>query len=131
MGVIFANLLLIFGMLLPSALDHYQLEIQENMQAKYQYMLSGPASVSSGNKLDGMISLLEYYMDTRTDNKDAEKFSAYSLNTMPGKYKSEEIVLYGVEPESQYIHADLSGDGVYISSAYADKFRIKEGDIII
>ncbi len=129
-GVIFANLLLFFGMLLPSALDHYQLEIQENMLAKYQYMLSVPASVSSGNKLDGMISLLEYYMDTRTDNKDAEKFSAYSLNTMPGKYKSEEIVLYGVEPDSQYIHADLSGDGVYISSAYADKFRIKKGDII-
>ena len=130
-GVIFANLLLFFGMLLPSALDHYQLEIQENMLAKYQYMLSVPASVSSGNKLDGMISLLEYYMDTRTDNKDAEKFSAYSLNTMPGKYKSEEIVLYGVEPESQYIHADLSGDGVYISSVYADKFRIKEGHTII
>lgn len=129
-GVIFANLLLFFGMLLPSALDHYQLEIQENMLAKYQYMLSVPASVSSGNKLDGMLSLLEYYMDTRTDNKDAEKFSAYSLNTMPGKYKSEEIVLYGVEPDSQYIHADLSGDGVYISSAYADKFRIKKGDII-
>ncbi len=56
-GVIFANLLLFFGMLLPSALDHYQLEIQENMLAKYQYMLSVPASVSSGNKLDGMISL--------------------------------------------------------------------------
>ena len=128
--VIFANLLLFFGMLLPSALDHYQLEIQGNMLAKYQYMLSVPASVSSGNKLDGMLSLLEYYMDTRTDNKDAEKFSAYSLNTMPGKYKSEEIVLYGVEPDSQYIHADLSGDGVYISSAYADKFRIKKGDII-
>ena len=130
-GIVFANLLLMFGLLLPSALDHYQMEIQENMLAKYQYMLSVPASVSSGNKLDGMISLLEYYMDTRTDNKDAEKFSAYSLNTMPGKYKSEEIVLYGVEPESQYIHADLSGDGVYISSAYADKFRIKEGDTII
>ena len=129
-GVIFANLLLFFGMLLPSALDHYQLEIQGNMLAKYQYMLSVPASVSSGNKLDGMLSLLEYYMDTRTDNKDAEKFSAYSLNTMPGKYKSEEIVLYGVEPDSQYIYADLSGDGVYISSAYADKFRIKKGDII-
>ena len=129
-GVIFANLLLFFGMLLPSALDHYQQEIQDNMLAKYQYMLSVPASVSSGNKLDGMLSLLEYYMDTRTDNKDAEKFSAYSLNTLPGKYKSEEILLYGAEPESQYIHADLSGDGVYISSAYADKYRIKKGDTI-
>ena len=57
-GVIFANLLLFFGMLLPSALDHYQLEIQWNMLAKYQYMLSVPASVSSGNKLDGMLSLI-------------------------------------------------------------------------
>ena len=129
-GVVFANLLLFFGMLLPSALDHYQLEIRNNMLAKYQYMLSVPASVTSGNKLDSMISLLEYYMDTRTDNKDAEKFSAYSLNTLPGKYKSEEIFLYGVEPDSKYIHADLSGDGVYISSAYADKFRTKEGDTI-
>ena len=129
-GVVFANLLLFFGMLLPSALDHYQLEIQENMLAKYQYMLSVPASAYSGNKADAMSSLMEYYMDTRTDNKDAEKFSAYSLNTMPGKYKSEEITLYGVEPDSKYIRADLSGEGVYISSAYADKFRIKEGDTI-
>ena len=40
-----------------------------------------------GNKADAMNSLLEYYTDTRTDNKDAEKFSAYSLNTMPDKYK--------------------------------------------
>ena len=129
-GVIFANLLLFFGMLLPSTLDHYQMEIQENMLAKYQYILSVPASAYSGNKEDAMNSLLEYYTDIRTDNKDAEKFSAYSLNTMPGKYKSEEIAFYGVEPDSRYIQADLSGDGVYISSAYADKFRIKEGDTI-
>ena len=130
-GVLFANLLLFFGMLLPSALDHYQLEIQENMLAKYQYMLSVPASVSFGTGMDSMLSLQKYYMDTRTENKDAEKFSVYSLNTLPGKYKSEEIVLYGVEPDSRYIHADLEGDGVYISSAYADKFRIKKGDTII
>ena len=130
-GVLFANLLLFFGMLLPSALDHYQLEIQENMLAKYQYMLSVPASVSFGTGMDSMLSLQKYYMDIRTENKDAEKFSVYSLNTLPGKYKSEEIVLYGVEPDSRYIHADLEGDGVYISSAYADKFRIKKGDTII
>ena len=41
----FANLLLMFGLLLPSALDHYQLEIQNNMLAKYQYMLSMPVSI--------------------------------------------------------------------------------------
>ena len=39
-GIVFANLLLFFGLLLPSVLDHYQTDIQNNMLANYQYMLS-------------------------------------------------------------------------------------------
>ena len=66
---------------------------------------------------------------TKTDNKTAEKFSAYALNTIPGEAKSEEVVLYGVEPDSKYIKADL-GDGVYISTAYADKYQVEPGDKI-
>ena len=64
--IIFANLLLMFGLLLPSALSHYQVEIQNNMLAKYQYMLQVPVSAVSGNKFDGLISLLEFYMSSRT-----------------------------------------------------------------
>ena len=129
-GIIFANLLLMFGLLLPSALDHYQLEIQNNMLAKYQYMLSVPVSVMGGsNKLEGMLDMLLFAHDTETDNEDAEEFSAYSLNTLPGKYKSEEVVLYGIKDNSKYIDADLS-DGVYISQAYADKFLLEPGDTI-
>ena len=45
-GIIFANLLLMFGLLLPSALSHYQVEIQNNMLAKYQYMLQVPVSAA-------------------------------------------------------------------------------------
>ena len=107
-GIIFANLLLMFGLLLPSALSHYQVEIQDNMLAKYQYMLQVPVSAVSGNKLDSLISLLEFYMDSETDNEDAEEFSAYSLNTLPGKYKSEEVLLYGVEPNSKYVKVDFN-----------------------
>ena len=129
-GIIFANLLLMFGLLLPSALDHYQLEIQNNMLAKYQYMLSVPVSVmGGGNKLESMLDMLLFAHDTETDNEDAEEFSAYSLNTLPGKYKSEEVVLYGIKDNSKYIDADLS-DGVYISQAYADKFLLEPGDTI-
>ena len=129
-GIIFANLLLMFGLLLPSALDHYQLEIQNNMLAKYQYMLAMPVSIlGGGNKLDSLVDMLLFSHDTQTDNEDAEEFSAYSLNTLPGKYKSEEIVLYGVKENSRYIQADFS-EGVYISEAYAEKFRIDPGDTI-
>ena len=77
-GIIFANLLLMFGLLLPSALDHYQLEIQNNMLAKYQYMLSMPVSVMGGsNKLESMLDMLLFAHDAETDNEDAEEFSAY------------------------------------------------------
>ena len=107
-GILFANLLLMFGLLLPSALSHYQVEIQNNMLAKYQYMLQVPVSAVGGNKFDGLISLLEFYMDSRTDNEDAEEFSAYSLNTLPGKYKSEEVLLYGIEPDSRYVTIDFN-----------------------
>lgn len=155
-GILFANLLLMFGLLLPSALSHYQVEIQNNMLAKYQYMLQVPVSAVSGNKFDGLISLLEFYMDSRTDNEDAEEFSAYSLNTLPGKYKSEEVLLYGIEPDSRYVTIDFNNTkdkkdeawnkekadnkntanaekesaAVYISSAYVDKFLLHVGDTI-
>ena len=129
-GIIFANLLLMFGLLLLSALSHYQVEIQNNMLAKYQYMLSVPVSVMGGsNKLEGMLDMLLFSLDTETDNEDAEEFSAYSLNTLPGKYKSEEVTLYGIHDDSKYIDADFS-DGIYISQAYADKFLLKIGDSI-
>ena len=128
-GIIFANLLLFFGLLLPSVLNHYQEEIQENMLAKYQYMLEVPMDAIGGSKLESLLSLMQYSNGTKTDNKTAEKFSAYALNTIPGEAKSEEVVLYGVEPDSKYIKADL-GDGVYISTAYADKYQVEPGDKI-
>ncbi len=83
-GIIFANLLLFFGLLLPSVLNHYQEEIQENMLAKYQYMLEVPTDAISESKLESLLSLMQYSNGTKTDNKTAEKFSAYALNTIQG-----------------------------------------------
>ena len=141
-GIVFANLLLFFGLLLPSVLDHYQTDIQNNMLANYQYMLSVPTSAMSSNKLSSLFSLLEYSLGTKTENEDAEEFSAYSLNTTPKTFKSEEVTLYGVRSDSKYIKINLKDEkadlqenskitaDVYISSAYADKFSLKPGDAI-
>ena len=130
-GIIFANLLLMFGILLPSVLEHYQEEMEHGMISKYQYMLQVPVSdVSGGSKLENMISLMMFSHAVETENEDAEKFSAYSLNTLEGKYKSEEIVLYGVRNNSRYITADIKKGAVYVSSGYAEKFGIKPGDTI-
>ena len=158
-GIIFANMLLLFGLMLPSVLDHYQVEMENGMLSKYQYMLQMPASMAGGDsKLEQMVSMLMFSQAVETENPDAEKFSAYSLNTMPGKYKSEEIILYGVENNSKYINIKWkttdsksktnvenvknvdstsktnaqkkSIPEVYLSSGYAQKFSLKKGDTI-
>ena len=145
-GIIFANMLLMFGLMLPSVLDHYQVEMENGMLSKYQYMLQMPASMAGGDsKLEQMVSMMMFSQAVETENPDAEKFSAYSLNTLPGKYKSEEIILYGVENNSKYINikwktSDSASDTdvknvenipeVYLSSGYAEKFSLKKGDTI-
>ena len=130
-GIVFANLLLFFGLLLPSTLNHYQQEIKSNMLAKYQYMLDVPVSAVSGDDSENVLELLQYYMGTKTLNDDAEAFSAYSLNTLPSKYKTDEVLLYGIEKNSKYIDVDFDdSDKVYISGAYAEKFQLEPGDKI-
>ena len=130
-GIVFANLLLFFGLLLPSTLNHYQQEIKSNMLAKYQYMLDVPVSAVNGDDSENVLELLQYYMGTKTLNNDAEAFSAYSLNTLPSKYKTDEVLLYGIEKNSKYIDVDFDdSDEVYISGAYAEKFQLEPGDKI-
>lgn len=130
-GIVFANLLLFFGLLLPSTLNHYQQEIKSNMLAKYQYMLDVPVSAISGDDSENVLELLQYYMGTKTLNDDAEAFSAYSLDTLPSKYKTDEVLLYGIKKNSKYIDVDFDdSDKVYISGAYAEKFQLEPGDKI-
>lgn len=130
-GILFANLLLMFGLLLPSVLDNFQKEMEGNMLSNYQYMLQVPVSdMGKSSKLESLISMMTFAYSVETENEDAEKFSAYSLNTLPGKYKSEEIILYGIQEDSRYIPIEPGEDEVYISSGFAEKFSIRPGDAL-
>jgi putative ABC transport system permease protein len=68
--------------------------------------------------------------ETQTSNKDAEKFTAYSLVTTYDQYDEEEITLYGIQENSQYIKLDTK-DKVYISKAYQEKYLVNIGDTIV
>ncbi len=108
-GIIFANLLLMFGLLLPPLLDNFQEEITENLICEYQYLLKAPVP---------------------TGDKEAEPFAVYSLNTPEGRYKSEKISIYGIGEDSSYLDLDFDGKEVYITDGYAEKFGVKAGDTI-
>ncbi len=107
-GVFFANVLLLFGFVLPPLVDNYEKDITSNLIAEYQYVLK---------------------TSEETSEEDAEKYSVTALQTVEGKLKSEEVMVYGVAEDSGYIDVAF-GDGVYISTAYAGKHGLTAGDSI-
>lgn len=108
-GILLANVILLFGMALPAVIDNYQNEIVSNMLSEYQYILKAPVE---------------------TETKDAEKFSVVSLETLEGDLKSESVSVYGITENSKYVDIDFKGDGVYISNALAEKFSVEVGDTL-
>ena len=107
-GIFFANVLLLFGFVLPPLVDNYEKDITSNLIAEYQYVLKAPAE---------------------TTERGAEKYSVTALQTIKGKLKSEEVMVYGVATDSAYVDAGLR-DGVLISTAYAGKYGVSAGDEI-
>lgn len=131
-GILFANLLLMFGLIFPSILDHYQETITDNLLCNYQYLLEVPVELMAGDDSpETLLRMLAYVSQVQTDNEDAEEFSAYSLKTLSkGAYKGEEVLLYGIVDDSHYITLESDDNEVCISKAYADKFHLAKGDTI-
>ena len=111
-GILFANVLLLFGIMLGPMLKHYQNEITDTLMAEHQYVLKAPVDV---------------------DNDAAEKYCVKSLATIEGRLKSEDVLIYGIKNDSNYVDIDaasLKSDEVYVTYGYAEKFQIKKGDKI-
>ena len=108
-GILLANVILLFGMALPPLIEHYQEEITSNMICDYQYILKAPVE---------------------TDTDGAEKMCVGSLNTIEGKLKSEGVSVFGITPNSKYIDLELDDNSIYISNALSEKFGVKEGETV-
>ena len=131
-GILFANLLLLFGMALPVVLDRYQESMKDNMLCNYQYYLKIPAyRMDRDYEMDKILSSTFLRLSSMTSNPDAEPFSSYTLKIPEGEaLRVENINVYGVKKDSRYVRAPIGRGEVWISSAYADKCRKKTGDIL-
>ena len=106
-GILFANTLLIFGLVMPPILDNFKDEVLDTKLSDYQYLLRQP---------------------TLTENENAEPFCVSSL-----EYGSEEISVYGVLHASEY--ADFSflpseKGSVLVSEGFMEKYGLEKGDKI-
>lgn len=108
LGIFFASLLLIFGLVMNPLLQNFKTEVTNSKISDYQYILKAPAE---------------------TDKESAEKYCVASLNLPDG---GEEITVYGVAENSDYIKSlfENDGDGVYLSNGYMEKYGIQQGDTI-
>ena len=131
-GLFFANVLLFFGMMLPPLMHHYQDTIQDTMLAGYTYLIRIPqGAVDDDDLMSAMFSRIFLQGKIETSNRDAEKFTAVSLKTLgEGGSRSEEITIYGIADDSRYVDYDFNEKTVLVSSAFADKFETKKGDVI-
>ena len=106
LGIMFAGLLLFFGLALNPLLSNYKTEVVNNMICDYQYVLKAPVE---------------------TSNDAAEKFcmtTLYELN-------DEEISAYGIENGSEYlskVNVPKKKNEVVASQGYLEKYSLKVGD---
>jgi putative ABC transport system permease protein len=126
-GVIFIELMMCFAFGLPDSLDHYAKEAPGMMFAEYQYMLMDSRD-ADGKTIE-------------TAENTAERFSAETLlypkqkasfREGMGSGQDESVTVYGIADNSAYVSLDgkTKNGGVCVSSAFAKKFGLKEGQQI-
>lgn len=108
-GIFLANVIMVLGIAFPALLDNYQQIISDSIISKYQYVLK---------------------TEVETETEGAEKYCAGSLMTMDERLKSESVSVYGMNADSEYLSLDLEEDNIYISSSYAEKYHISEGETV-
>lgn len=107
-GILFASIMLMFGMIMSPILNNFKTEVLDSKFADYQYILKTPVE---------------------TKNTNAEKYCITALKMGD----SEDISIYGISDNSKYLtNLDLSKNDneVIVSNGYMEKFSLKVGDTI-
>ncbi len=127
-GVIFIELMLCFAFGLPDSLTHYSKKAPDMMFAEYQYMLMGSKD-EEGERITTSEPTAERFSSTSL--KYAKKHNA--LFEGMGSGGDETVTVYGILDESAYIALPdaLKTGEVFISTAFRNKFGLKEGDEIL
>lgn len=111
-GILFANIILLFGMMMTPLLENYKTEAIDNMICDYQYILKSPAE---------------------TNEPDAEKFAVTTLETdFKDSDISDEITIYGIENQTEYVSINFNKNesGAVVSNGVLEKYGIKIGDTL-
>lgn len=106
-GVILAGAIIIFGLMFQPLLEEVSRRIMDTQLCRYQYVLKSPEDAKE---------------------EGAEKFALASLETTRGDFKTDEITIYGIAPDSQYVKTTIPENKALLSNGYLEKYDVKVGD---
>ncbi|MCL1964955.1 MAG: ABC transporter permease [Firmicutes bacterium] len=114
LGILFANFILMMGLVLKPSINGYIDTIEREAVSGYQYILKSPAS------------------PPESEQKDAEKFSVHATEYYDkGAGRSFEVSMLGVSAHSKYLPGlALPSDGVMVSESLWKKYKLRDGDAI-
>ena len=114
-GICFVMLMLSMAVGFPESLNAYKDNVTDMMFAKYQTVLKSTED-DDENPIE-------------TTTASAEKFAMTGLEYIYEDHK-ESISVYGIEDNSKYIDipSEMAEDEAYISTTFADKYKLEVGD---
>lgn len=163
-GIVFASLLLVFGLCMMPTIDSYVAHMKDDLVAEHTYTLSeplelegtasqreayaakheldvaAPGTLSSARKAEledksRGIKKLDNAVNTQVNSKaavaQAEKFAAASFKVTRLFGGSEDVTVYGIQPDSAYWSGlDVSGKSVLVGRGLAAKGCASTGQTV-
>lgn len=114
-GIVFANILLLFGMMMSPLLTHFQESVLEHMLAEYQYVLKSPVEVEEDTAEKYSITSVKFLGEAEDEQKNED---------------GEQVTVYGIQKDSAYLKQKLSGDDIYVSEGLLEKYGLEIGDTL-
>ena len=109
-GILFGGILAVFSMMFGPLMDSYTQLVRDTQLAAQQTIVVSDT--------------------VETKNADAEKFCLTTLDTTAEGFKPDGVSVYGIEPDSSYIRADIPESGVLASESMMQKYGLKPDDTV-
>ncbi|MBR5712775.1 MAG: ABC transporter permease [Lachnospiraceae bacterium] len=107
-GVVLAGAIIIFGLMFQPLLQEVAKRIDDTSISRYQYILKTPEEAGEG----------------------AEKFAIATLETTKKDYKTDEVSVYGIAPDSKYVKQVIPAGKALLSNGFMDKYSVSVGDTV-
>ncbi len=108
-GILLGSTICIFGLMFSPLFEDYAKLIVSEKLSEYQYVLME---------------------EKETETNSTEKYAVTSLDSMVEGFMTDEVSIYGVTENSEYVTKEIPKGEVLVSVGIADKFKLGVGDTL-